>query len=207
MRYIRKFQHNHGLVPDGIIGKFTLSKMRDVFGFQNPYQIGHFLGQVAEESGNFRFGEENLNYSATRLLQIFPKYFNAEQAKKYARKPEQIANRVYANRIGNGDFASGDGWKYRGRGAIQLTGRANYKSFAEDKNDHRIMDQPDIIITDYYWEVALWYFDIRGIWALTNAMNIPTIRKVTKLINGGFNGIDHRIKLTKHFYQLARRIY
>jgi len=206
MRYIRKFQREHGLVDDGIIGKHTLRKMKVAFQLQNAYQLGHFLGQVAEETGNFRYGTERLNYSAKRLLEIFSKYFNEQTAAVYARNEQAIANRVYANRNGNGDTASNDGWNFRGRGAIQLTGRANYTAFAQYMNDPSIITDPNRVEKRYYWDTALWYFKVNGIWQHTTKMNIPTIRRITKIINGGYNGIDHRIKLTKHFYQLARTI-
>ena len=103
------------------------------FGIDSPLRMAMYLAQTLHETGNLRYMEENMNYSAERLLQVFPKYFDAQTAQEYARKPQRIGSRVYANRMGNGDEASGDGWKYRGRGVIQITGRAMYQKFNDSE--------------------------------------------------------------------------
>ncbi len=206
MKYIRRFQREHDLEIDGTVGKYTLRKMRDVFGFKTPQQMGHFLGQVSHETGHFKYGSENLNYSAKQLLVTFSKYFNRESALRYANKPEDIANKVYANRLGNGNSASGDGWKYRGRGAIQLTGKTNYMQFAKFINDREILSNPAIVEKLYYWDVAIWFFDKRGIWEHTEKVNKKNVIAVTKLVNGGLNGLKNRYRLSRHYYGLAKKI-
>jgi len=118
MNQIEKFQQKNGLIPDGIVGPNTLGKMMRVFQLQSIAHAAHFLGQMAHESANFTREVENLNYSAAGLRKIFSKYFTPAQAAAYARQPVRIANRAYANRLGNGDEASGDGWKYKGRGPL-----------------------------------------------------------------------------------------
>ena len=160
------------------------------YDISTPIRQAMFLSQLAHESGNFRFVSENLNYSAEALRRVFGRYFPTDAiAKKYARKPEMIANRAYANRMGNGDEASGDGWKYRGRGLIQLTGKDNYTRYdAHAKNG--ALQNPDIVATpEYAADSAGWF------WA-TNRLNqladTGDIRAVTRRVNGGFNGLADR---------------
>ena len=192
----------NGLVADGIIGKKTLNVMLRVFQLKDTKQLAHFLGQLAHETANFKYGKENLNYSASGLRRIFGKYFDYEESIFFARKPISIANIAYANRMGNGGPLSGDGYRFRGRGAIQITGRDNYTEFSRYINDSDVLTNPDIVEQKYYWDVAIWYFNKRNIWRFTNSMRLSDIKRVTKLINGGYNGLDHRINLTKHFYKL-----
>src|SRR5690606_24759483 len=126
---MKNIQKKVGTIPDGLFGRNTARAIMNYYKL-SPTEAAHFLGQCYHETGGFKTFEENLNYSAQRLLQVFPKYFpNSIVANSYAFKPKLIANRVYANRMGNGDEASGEGWKYRGRGAIQLTGKQNYEWF------------------------------------------------------------------------------
>jgi len=137
-----------------------------------------------------RFDMENLNYSAKALRSVFDKYFKTKkQAEKYARQPEKIANRVYANRMGNGNEASGDGWKYRGRGLIQLTGKKNYRAFAKWVGDDEIMDDPDLVASVYAVQSAVYYWERNNLNRLADKDDIDA---VTKKINGGFNGLAHR---------------
>ncbi|NQY12543.1 MAG: glycoside hydrolase family 19 protein [Henriciella sp.] len=160
----------------------------------NPRRFSHFMAQLAHESAHFSTMEENLNYSAEGLMKIFrSKFRDAEEAASYARQPERIANRVYANRIGNGDEASGDGWRYRGRGFIQLTGRANYR-FIGQRIGMDLEGNPDVVAADpvIALQVAANYWDSRN---LNTVADTDDIYKVTRLINGGLNGIDDRIKL------------
>lgn len=202
MNHLIAFQKKNGLVADGIIGTNTLRKMREVFNLPSNSATAHFAGQLAHETSNFTRGEENLNYSAKRLQQIFLKYFPTwEKAEKYARNPVKIASRVYANRMGNGDEKSKDGWLYRGRGSIQLTGKSNYEKFGKYIGQD-LQDCPDMVITHYYFECALWYFDANRIWRYTGDVTEESIKKVTKAINGGYNGLDHRTNLTRQFYLL-----
>ncbi len=147
---IKRFQKDNGLVADGIVGLKTLLVFKNIFKLNNV-QTAHFFGQVAHETANFKYSVENLNYSSKGLLNIFRKYFpTQEDANRYARQPQKIANKVYANRMGNGSESSGDGWKYRGRGAIQLTGFDNYSSFSKYMNNPNITLNPKIVSDKYY---------------------------------------------------------
>lgn len=163
------------------------------FGIDNPLRLSHFLSQCAHESGNFKFVRENLNYSADGLRKIFPKYFpTLEAANKYARQPEKIANRVYANRMGNGDEASGDGWKFRGRGAIQLTGKDNYAAFDKFVDDD-IMANPDLVATKYPLTSAAFFFHKNKLWDLCDkGHGDDIVLAVTKRVNGGTHGLADR---------------
>jgi len=163
----------------------------------NNFRLAHFLSQVAHESGNFRVLYENLNYSAAGLLKVFPKYFNATTAAQFARKHQLIANRVYANRIGNGNEASGDGWNYRGRGYLQVTGRANYKAFSQYIGED-CEKNPDLIATKYSLDSALWFFDRNKLWTLCDKgeENVPI---VSRRVNGGTNGIQDRLNKFRSF--------
>jgi putative chitinase len=115
--------------------------------------------------------------------------------------PEKIANRVYADRMGNGNEASGDGWKYRGRGALQLTGKANYKAFADYLGKQEIMETPDLVATTYAFESAMFFFDKNKLWSICDqGVNEAAILALTKRINGGTNGLDHRKVLTNKYY-------
>lgn len=210
MVFIRDIQKANGLVPDGIIGKKTILKIKEILG-KSPEECAHFLGQCAHESGNFYILEENLNYSAKRLLEVFPKYFNTKNVAEYANKPIKIANRVYANRMGNGDELSGDGWKFKGRGLIQLTGKNNYINFSLYINDPLILEDPSLVSTKYALSSAKYFFDINNIWAWTKYINPDTILKVSKIINLGSiksklipHGLKERAVLTNKYYSLLR---
>jgi putative chitinase len=167
-----------------------------------PVRQAMFLSQLAHESGNFRFVVENLNYSADALRRVFGKYFPTEAlANEYARQPERIANRVYASRMGNGDEASGDGWKYRGRGLIQLTGKNNYASFSM-QSDNNALVEPDLVAQP---ELAV---DSAGWFWTTNRLNqlsdTGDVKAATRRINGGFNGLaDREAKYNKLIVMLA----
>jgi putative chitinase len=163
----------------------------------NNFRLAHFLSQVAHESGNFKVLYENLNYSAAGLIKVFPRYFNPTTAKQFERKPQLIANKVYANRIGNGNEASGDGWNYRGRGYLQVTGRANYKAFSEYIGED-CEKNPDLIATKYPLDSALWFFDRNKLWSLCDKgeENVPI---VSKRVNGGTNGLQDRLNKFRSF--------
>ena len=156
-------------------------------------RLAHFFAQVLHESGCMRFDMENLNYSSDALQRVFGKYFRTKaDADSCARQPEKIANRVYANRMGNGDETSGDGWRYRGRGLIQLTGRANYRAFAEWIGDPRVMDDPDLVSSEYAVHSAVFFWDRNNLNALADNDDVVTL---TMRINGGTNGLAHRREL------------
>ena len=156
---------------------------------ENPNRIAGFLAQTSHESGKYKFLTENLNYSDKGLLKTFPKYFNESNVMEYARKPEAIANRVYANRMGNGDEASGDGWRYCGRGLIQLTGKNNYQAFANSEQMN-IEEVPDYLIT-YVGAVrsALWFWNKNN---LNDTADAGDLLMMTKKINGGTHGLAER---------------
>ena len=170
--------------------------------FENPKRIAAFLAQTAHESGNFKAFSENLNYGASGLLGIFKKYFPTEAlAKQYERKPEKIANKVYASRMGNGDESSGDGWKFRGRGALQLTGKDNYKAFSDYMKNPEIMENPDLVATQYSFESAIFFFDKNKLWDICDkGVNKDTILALTKRINGGTHGLADREEKTMKYY-------
>ena len=153
---------------------------------------------------------ENLNYSAEGLLKTFPKYFNEPTAREYARKPELIANHVYMNRMGNGDWQSGDGFKYRGRGFIQLTGRTNYTLFTEWLSEQKgvkvdCVDNPAFVSDVYPLTSALWFFIHNNVFTLCdNGIGENTNARVTKAVNGGLNGVDDRYDKLLKYAQLIK---
>lgn len=198
MSKIKQFQEHHNLVPDGIIGKKTFEKMKRVFKL-NSIQLVHFLAQIHHESGAFIYDTENLKYSPKALKTVFPKYFKAEELTEFAYQPEKIANLVYSNRMGNGNESSGDGWKYRGRGGIQLTGKNNYSKFALFIGDLSILENPEVVAKDYFWESGLFYFSKNNLFRLCVNFERETIKELTRRINGGYNGLQDRINLTKYY--------
>lgn len=197
---IASLQAKCGLQPDGKWGPDTYRAARSYFKMSNN-QAANFFGQCAHESGNFKSFLENLNYSAEGLLQTFPKYFADETiAAQYARKPEKIANRVYGGRMGNGPESSGDGYKFRGRGLIQLTGKANYQAFAIAINRLDVVSNPDIVAGELAFDSALWFFKKTGLMELSDkGFTTAIITQVTKKINGGTKGLDDRINKTQQF--------
>lgn len=204
MKQIQEFQKKYGLGADGIIGKNTLNKMIEVFKL-NKYELAHVLGQAHQETGGFASTHENLNYSAEVLLDVFKKYFTPSEAKAYARQPERIANRVYANRMGNGNEQSGDGWKYRGRGAIQLTGKNNYKAFG-DYLGVDLLNNPDLVATQYYFEAGIFYFKTNKLFNYTKDLSSKTILGISRAVNlGNYNstatphGASNRENYTKKY--------
>ena len=185
------------MTPDGKFGPNTFNAAKEYLELPSDEAAVHFFAQCAHETGNFTRFEENLNYSQDRLLVIFGKYFNEETAQNYHRKPEKIANRVYANRMHNGDELSGDGWKYRGRGAIQLTGKYNYQKFAEYMSDIMITKDPDRVANELSFTAACWFFDKNNIFDMAIDLKDKTVKKITKKINGGYHGLEDRIQKTR----------
>lgn len=183
-KYIKNFQSNNGLVSDGIIGKKTLSKMMKLWDFTN-IELAHLLGQMAHESSNFSIGYENLNYSEKSLKNTFPKYFKDPTLLKIcARNPQRIANIVYANRMGNGNEASGDGWTYRGRGGIQLTGKDNYVAFSDFIGED-VVNNPDLVAEKYFFETGVFYFKQNIESKYMVEVNDYFINKVSRGVNLG----------------------
>jgi putative chitinase len=190
-----------GHVPDSVIAQ--IPGIKDKFEINTPLRLAHFLAQCGHESGGFRLVKENLNYSAKGLMGIFKKYFPTEAlAKQYERKPEKIANKVYGNRMGNGDEASGDGAKYCGRGYIQLTGKTNYQAFFKSIGAD-INTDPTLVATQYPLASAAWFFSKNNLHKLADGgATDAVVTSVTKRVNGGTIGLADRIKHFKEFYIL-----
>ena len=184
---------------DGVFGPTTFWACKEYLDLPSDIAAVHFFAQTAHETGNFKHFEENLNYSAEGLCKTWPKRFDAESAARYARNPEKIANRVYASRMSNGDEDSGDGWKFRGRGAIQLTGRFNYQKFSEYMTDIMIVKDPERVSNELSFMAACWFFDANGIFDMCTDLSYDTTKKITKKINGGYNGLNHRLELTEKY--------
>jgi putative chitinase len=195
-----ELQKKIGVTADGAFGPGTL-KAAAAFYKLSPDRAAHFFAQTAHESGNFKAFSENLNYGAKGLRGIFGKYFPTDAlAKAYERKPAKIANRVYGNRMGNGDEASGEGFAFRGRGALQLTGKFNYKAFSDYIGRPDVMTNPDLVATELAFESALWFFDKNKLWGICDqGTNDAAILALTKRINGGTHGLDDRKLKTKKY--------
>jgi len=195
-----KLQEKIGVKPDGSFGPATLKAAMAYFKM-TPERAAHFFGQTAHETGGYVAFSENLNYSAKGLVGTFGKYFNATTAEQYARQPVKIASKVYADRMGNGNEASQEGWLFRGRGALQTTGKGNYKAFSEHLGKPEILTNPDLVATDFSFESAIFFFDKNKLWPIADkGINDAAILAITKKINGGTNGLDDRNSLTKRYY-------
>lgn len=190
-----------GHIPQAVINQIPDTAAR--FGITSSLRLAHFLAQCGHESGGFRAVSENLNYSAKGLLGIFRKYFtNVNLAMQYERKPEKIANRVYSSRMGNGNEASGDGYKFRGRGYIQLTGKDNYKLFDATVGED-IIANPDLVATKYALASAAFFFKKNGLWAICDrGASADVVTAVTKRVNGGTIGLADRQKHFNEYYKL-----
>jgi putative chitinase len=190
-----------GHIPDAVIAQLpdTIAK----FELNTPLRLAHFLAQAGHESGGFKAVNENLNYGAKGLLGIFKKYFpTADKAALYERKPEKIANLVYGGRMGNGPEASGEGWKFRGRGYIQLTGKDNYKAF-DAVVPENLLESPDLVATKYPLLSAAWFFHKNGLHKIADkGATDAVVTEVTKRVNGGVIGLADRIKHFKEYHAL-----
>ena len=191
-----------GHVPDTVIAQ--IPGVVEKFEINTPLRLAHFLAQCGHESGGFKAVSENLNYGAAGLQSIFKKYFTAESAKEYERKPEKIANIVYANRMGNGNQASGEGYKFRGRGAIQLTGKDNYTAFDKTVEDD-ILANPDLVATKYPLLSAAWFWNKNGLNTIADTgATDEVVTKITKRVNGGVIGLPDRIKHFNEYNNLLK---
>lgn len=198
-----KLANLKGHVPDTVISQIPDTAAK--FGITTPLRLAHFLAQCGHESGGFKAVQENLNYGAKGLRGIFAKYFQTDaKALEYERKPEKIANLVYGNRMGNGAEATGEGYKFRGRGYIQLTGKENYSRF--DKTvDEDIVSNPDLVATKYPLASAAFFFQSNGLWAICDkGADDATVTSVTKRVNGGTIGLADRLKHFKEYYALLK---
>jgi putative chitinase len=190
-----------GHIPDAVIQMIPDTAAK--FQINTPLRLAHFLAQCGHESGGFRLTQENLNYSAKGLNGIFKKYFPTEAAAAaYARNPQKIANKVYGNRMGNGDEGSGDGYKFRGRGYIQLTGKDNYTAFGKSIGED-ICANPDKVASQYALLSAAWFFSKNGLHKMADeGSSDAVVTKITKRVNGGTIGLADRIKHFKEYYHL-----
>jgi putative chitinase len=169
-----------------------LNNTFEKFEMNTPKRMAAFIGQCQHESGNFKALEENLNYSKEGLNKVWPSRFpSIAAAEPYHRQPEKIANKVYADRMGNGNEASGEGFAYRGRGLIQLTGKSNYSLFSDAVGNPEIMSNPSLVATPEYAALSAgWFFDKNKLNLLADAGDYTTL---TKRINGGVLGLQDRI--------------
>jgi putative chitinase len=192
-----------GHVPDSVISQLpdTISK----FELNTPLRLAHFLAQAGHESGGFKAVTENLNYGAKGLRSIFGKYFPTDaKALEYERKPEKIANLVYGNRMGNGAETTGEGFKFRGRGYIQLTGKANYEAFDKVVSED-LISNPDLVSTKYPLLSAAWFFHKNGLHKIADeGATEAVVTKVTKRVNGGTIGLADRLKHFNEYYNLLK---
>jgi putative chitinase len=191
-----------GHLPEAVIAQIPETAAK--FNITNNLRLAHFLAQCGHESGGFKAVSENLNYSADGLKKIFPKYFPGNLAESYARNPEKIASKVYGGRMGNGDETTKEGFKFRGRGYIQLTGKANYTNFAKFIGEDTVAN-PDLVATKYPLASAAFFFDSNKLWAICDkGADDATVTAVTKRVNGGTIGLVDRIKHFKEYYNLLK---
>jgi putative chitinase len=189
-----------GVIPDSVISQIPDTAIK--FNISTPLRLAHFLAQCAHESSNFSLVQENLNYSAKGLLGTFGKYFPTQSlAEQYQRQPEKIAARVYGGRMGNGIEETKEGYKFRGRGYIQLTGKDNYKSFSESINEDCVSN-PDLVATKYPLSSAAWFFQKNCLPKCDAGATIAVVESVTKCVNGGLIGIEDRVKHFNEIYKL-----
>ena len=191
-----------GHIPDAVIAQIPDTAKK--FNITNNLRLAHFLSQCGHESGGFKAVSENLNYSADGLKKIFGKYFPGNLNESYAKQPEKIASRVYGGRMGNGDEASKEGYKFRGRGFIQLTGKSNYTNFTKFIGEDCISN-PDLVSTKYPLASAAFFFDSNKLWSICDkGADDATVTAVTKRVNGGTIGLPDRIKHFKEYYNLLK---
>ena len=178
------------------------------FGITTPQRVTHYIAQIMEESGCLKYTEENLNYSAQGLLKTFPRYFDAKTAQEYAGRPQAIANRVYANRIGNGSEESGDGWRYRGRGFIQLTGKENYERFnAYDLCTEDVVEIPDKVAKFPLNQISsMWFWQSHMLSEIADSddggkIGESIVERITRKINSGLTNIASR----KYYYRRLKK--
>jgi putative chitinase len=196
-----KLEKLKGHIPDSVIAQ--IPETAEKFGLNTPLRLAHFLAQCGHESGGFRVVNENLNYSAKGLMGIFKKYFPTQTlAEQYQRKPEAIASKVYGGRMGNGPESTKEGFKFRGRGFIQLTGKDNYSLFDKEVPEN-LLENPDLVATKYPLLSAAWFFTRNGLHKIADqGATDAVVTQVTKRVNGGTIGLVDRIKHFKEYYHL-----
>jgi putative chitinase len=195
---MKTLQAKVGVTADGAFGPNTARAIAKHYGL-SAKRAAHLLGQASHESGGFKLVRENLNYSAETMVRVWPTRFKTvAEAEPFARNPKALADKVYSNRMGNGE---GEGHVYIGRGFLQLTGKDNYKSFAADMDAPEIMKDPELVETKYAFETALWFFQKNGLFDIADkGVNDDVIKQITKRVNGGYVGLDHRMKETRKIW-------
>jgi putative chitinase len=190
-----------GHIPDAVIAMIPDTAAK--FQINTPLRLAHFLAQCGHESGGFKATQENLNYSAKGLAGIFKKYFPTEAAAApYARQPQKIASKVYGGRMGNGPESTGEGYKFRGRGYIQLTGKDNYTAFGKSIGEDMTAN-PDKVASTYALLSAAWFFNKNGLHKMADGgATDAVVTSITKRVNGGTIGLADRIKHFKEYYHL-----
>ena len=196
-----KLEKLKGHIPDSVIAQIPETAKK--FNITNSLRLAHFLAQCGHESGGFKAIQENLNYSAKGLVGTFRKYFiNEDAAGPYAKNPQKIASKVYGGRMGNGPESTGEGYKFRGRGYIQLTGKDNYTNFAKFIGEDTVAN-PDLVATKYPLASAAFFFDSNKLWSICDkGADVATVTAVTKRVNGGTIGLPDRIKHFQEYYHL-----
>lgn len=204
MNYLAEYQKAHGLVPDGKVGKQTAATMCEEFGIK-PDHFPYFIAQIQHESQNFSRARENLNYGEKGLADNFKKYFHGDIA-AYARRPEKIANRIYANRMGNGPESSGDGWEYRGGGALQLTGKDNYRAYFAYAGLGPNTNPAVLELPEHYFKSAVFFFNQNNLWAICESKTGDKVLRLSKAINLGNQyargtplGVNERVALSQGY--------
>lgn len=197
-----KLENLKGHVPDSVL--LEIPGVMEKFAINTTLRLAHFLAQCSHESGGFKALNENLNYSKDGLLKTFPKYFTAKLAESYARKPDLIGSRIYANRMGNGDEKSHEGFNFHGRGYIQLTGKENYTAFGKAINED-VVTHPNLVAEKYPLLSAAWFFSKNGINAISDkGATDVVVESVTRRVNGGTIGLDDRKAKFVLFYGLLK---
>ena len=199
---LKLLQKTCGVTPDGAFGPNTARAIAKHYGL-DAKRGAHLLGQAAHESGNFMISEENLYYRASTMCRVWPSRFKSEaEAEPYAKNPEKLANKVYSGRMGNGPESSGDGWKYAGKGFIQLTGKDTTRAFAEHIGRDSLVDDPSPIADELAMDSAIFFFEKNGLFNLADeGVTDDVIKRITKRVNGGYHGLDDRKEKTKKIYQ------
>jgi putative chitinase len=187
-----------GHIPDSVISQIPETATK--FKIDTPLKLAHFLAQCGHESAGFKVVNENLNYSVDGLKKIFPKYFPGNLSESYARNPEKIASKVYGGRMGNGPEETKEGYKFRGRGYIQLTGKDNYTAFGKAINED-ILSNPDLVSSKYPLLSAAWFFSKNCLGKCVDDSD-ATVTSVTKCVNGGTIGLPDRLKHFKEYHKL-----
>jgi len=197
---LKLLQEKCGCSPDGSFGPNTARGIVKHYDL-SPERGAHLLGQVVHESGTFKYTKENLNYSVEAMMKVWPSRFPTEEsAKPYARNPKALAENVYFGRMGNDSKEKAS--LYIGRGFLQLTGYSNVKAFAADMGKPEVLQDPSLLEEDYAMETAIWFFDSNKLWKICDeGVNDDTIKRLTRKINGGYTGLDHRIKETNKIYK------